>query len=152
MRKTSTLFLRGVVCILALAVLAFCGYVIPSVWSEAGGYQPILLGMCVSAVPFFAALWQTLKLLGYIDAGTAFSELSVRALRNIRYCAIVIGALYFAGMPYIYIVAERDDAPGVILIGLVIVGGSVVIGIFSAVLQKLLQNAIDIKKENELVV
>jgi hypothetical protein len=49
-------------------------------------------------------------------------------------------------------VAERDDAPGIILIGLVIIFASMVIGVFAAVLQKLLTNAIEIKSENDLTV
>jgi 4-hydroxybenzoate polyprenyltransferase len=74
------------------------------------------------------------------------------ALRNIKYCAIVIGALFIVGMPYIYYAAERDDAPGVIVIGLVISFASFVIATFAAVLQKLFQHATDIKAENDLTV
>jgi hypothetical protein len=78
--------------------------------------------------------------------------LSVRALKNIKYCAITISALYAAGMPYIFYAADRDDAPGVIVIGLVIIFASSVIATFAAVLQKLLQNVVEIKSENELTV
>jgi hypothetical protein len=152
MKKASTLFLRTVVILLGLAVLAFCAITVPMVWGDAGGYRPILIGMCVAAMPFFVALYQTMKLLTYIDQGTAFSDTSVRALSIIRRCGIVISFLYAAGMPYIYRVADMDDAPGVILVGAVIVGASAATAVFSAVLQKLLRNAIDIKKENDLVV
>ncbi len=55
-------------------------------------------------------------------------------------------------MPLIYYAAEVDDAPGLILIGMVIICASFVVAVFAAVLQKLLENAIDIKSENDLTV
>ena len=55
-------------------------------------------------------------------------------------------------MPLFYLIAEIDDAPGIILIGMVIIFASMVIAVFAAVLQRLLQEAIDIKSENDLTV
>ncbi len=55
-------------------------------------------------------------------------------------------------LPLIYIIAEWDDAPGLILIGMVFVGASLVIAVFAAVLRRLLQEAIQIKSENDLTV
>ena len=154
MDRGSTLFLRGVVLLIGLVVLAICALVLPVGirTDNTGDYRPILLGLYVAAVPFYVALYQSMKLLRYIDLDKAFSELSVKALMNIKYCAITISAMFAAGMPYIYGVADRDDAPGVVAIGLVIIFASFVIAMFAGVLQKLLQNAIDIKSENDLTV
>lgn len=55
-------------------------------------------------------------------------------------------------MPFFYLLAEKDDAPGIILIGMVFVFAAFVVAVFAAVLQKLLKNAIDIKSENDLTV
>jgi hypothetical protein len=154
MKKGSTLFLKGVVGLIGLAVLVFCAYVLPRIIGsfDIGGYDPILLGMYAPAIPFFIGLYQAFKLLGYIDSNTAFSELSVNSLSIIKRCAAVIALMYVVGMPVIFRVAEQDDAPGVVLIGLVIVGASMVVSVFAAVLQKLLKNAMEIKSENDLVV
>ncbi len=65
---------------------------------------------------------------------------------------MIITGLYVVMMPFVYLVAELDDAPGLIVIGMVIAFASVVIAVFAAVLQRLLQEAIDIKSENDLVV
>ena len=70
--------------------------------------------MYVSAIPFYVALYQAFKLLSYIDKNQAFSELSVRALKNIKICAITISGLYVVVMPFVFIIAEIDDAPGLI--------------------------------------
>ncbi|MNC71843.1 hypothetical protein D3C75_1228060 [compost metagenome] len=57
-----------------------------------------------------------------------------------------------AGLPLFYLMAEKDDAPGIIVIGLVIIFASMVIAVFAAVLQKLLKEAIELKLENDLTV
>ena len=55
-------------------------------------------------------------------------------------------------MPLLYLMAEIDDAPGIILIGMVIIFASLVVAVFAAVLQRLLKEAIYIKLENDLTV
>jgi hypothetical protein len=154
MKRGSTMFLRGVVLILGLVVLGLCVFAVPTaIRTDATGmYRPILLGLYVPAVPFFFALYQTLKLLGCIDRNQAFSESSVGTLKYIKYSAIAISALFAAAMPYVYVVANKDNAPEVIVLGLVVVFASLVIAVFAAVLQKLLRNAMDIKAENDLTV
>lgn len=146
--------MKGVIWLLGAVVLALCVVVLPAgiISDRTGLYRPILIGMYVPAVPFFVALHQTLRLLSAIDGNNAFSKESLRALQNIRYCAIAVSAFYAAGMPYIFYVGDIDDAPGVIVIGFVIVFAAVVVAVFSAVLQKLLHNAMEIKSENDLTV
>jgi hypothetical protein len=158
--KRETLFLKVVVFLMGILVLALCIFLVPSLaaWaakeiSEFSYLQYLILGgFYATAIPFFFALYQTLKLLNYIDRDIAFSELSVKALKNIKYCAIVISCLYLAGMPCLIFLAEKDDAPGVAALGLIISFASIVIAVFAAVLQKLLKNAIEIKSENDLTV
>jgi hypothetical protein len=158
--KRETLFLKLAVVLMGLPVLALCIFVLPEIaefFAELNPtldflQYPFLMGLYVAAAVFYAALYQTLKLLSYIDKDQAFSDLSVVALKKIKNCAIIIGALFVVFMPLIYLMAEVDDAPGMILIGMGIIFGCMVIAVFAAVLQKLLKNAIDIKSENDLTV
>lgn len=154
MKRGSTIILRGVVILIGLIVLALCVFALPAglLSDKTGYYRPILWGLYIPAVPFFFALYQALKLLSHIDNNKAFSQVSINALKSIKYCGLAISALFAAGMPYIFYAAERDDAPGVVLIGFVIIGASFVIATAAAVFQSLLQNAIDIKSENDLTV
>lgn len=157
MERGSTVILRGVVILIGLVVLGLCAIGLPmliksELTTSDFDYGWIFVGLYVPAIPFFFALYQALKLLDYIDKNQAFSELSVQAFRSIKYCALTISGLFAAGMPYVFYVADRDDAPGVALIGFVIIGASFVIATFAAVLQKLVQNAVDIKSENDLTV
>jgi len=155
-KQSSTLFLKTVVWLIGLTVLAVCifglPYLISTEFTGDFDYGFVFLGLYVPAVPFFFALYQALKLLDNIDKNKAFSKKSVKALSNIKYCAFIISGLFAAGMPYVFYLADRDDAPGVAAVGFVIVGASFVIGTFAAVLQKLIQNAMDIKSENDLTV
>ncbi|MFS0780589.1 DUF2975 domain-containing protein [Bacillus sp. 1P06AnD] len=160
MKKVSTLFLKVTVILMGIPVLALCIFLVPKIADYAAVLVPdssfikylVILFFYVTAIPFYFALYQTFKLLCYIDKNKAFSEISVRHLKQIKNCAITISILYVAGLPLFYLIADRDDAPGVILIGLVIIFASMVIAVFAAVLQKLLKEAIDIKSENDLTV
>lgn len=160
MKRGTTLFLKIAVILIGIPVLALCIFVVPEIAYFAAELYPdlaymkylVLIDLYATAVPFYFALYQAFKLLSYIDKNKAFSELSVGALKNIKYCAFSISILYVLGMPLFYLMAEIDDAPGIILIGMVIIFASFVIAVFAAVLQKLLKEAIDIKSENDLTV
>lgn len=52
----------------------------------------------------------------------------------------------------ILIAGEGEDITGFISLGLMLTFASMVIAVFAAVLQRLLQEAIDIKSENDLIV
>lgn len=154
MKTGSTHILRLAVLSLGVIIGAICAFALPPAIASdnADLYRPILLGLYVPAIPYFYALFQTMRLLTLIDRGKAFSKHAVRALRNIRNSAIIISGLFAAGLPYIYYAAEKDDAPGVILMGGLIVFASFVIATFAAVLMRVLASAIAYKKENDLTV
>jgi hypothetical protein len=160
MKRGTTFFLKAAVFLIGIAVLALCIFLVPEIANYAAELYPdmtyieplVFINVYAAAIPFYFALYQAFQLLNYIDKNKAFSELSVRVLKNIKFCAITISGLYAIGMPLFYLIAEKDDAPGIIVIGLVIIFASMVIAIFAAVLEKLLQEAIDIKSENDLTV
>ena len=157
MKHGSTIFLRGVIIFIGVAVLAFYIFALPR-FAETAKEElpelaylrnPAMIGWYATAIPFFFALYQALKILGYIDKRNAFSDLSVKALKRIKYSAVSISILFSAGLPLIYFIADTEDAPGIMLIGLVIAFAPIVIATFAAVLQRLLKEAIDIKTEND---
>ncbi|MBJ9990656.1 DUF2975 domain-containing protein [Paenibacillus sp. S28] len=160
MKRGTTLFLKMAVIMIGIPILALCIFLVPKIGNFAGELYPtivymkslVLMDMYAAAIPFYFALYNAFKLLSYIDKNQAFSGLSVRALRNIRYCAITISTLYLLGMPLYYLMGRRVDPPSFIPMGLVIIFASMVIAVFAAVLQRLLQEAIHIKSENDLTV
>ncbi|MFB5248820.1 DUF2975 domain-containing protein [Bacillus mycoides] len=160
MKQGSTLFLKTVIILIGIPVLALCIFLVPNIGNYAAELYPdityikylILINLYATVVPFYFALYQAFKLVSFIDKGNAFSKLSVRALKKIKNYAVTISILYVVGMPLFYLVAERDDAPGIIILGMLLIFASMVIAVFAAVLQRLLKDAIDIKSENDLTV
>ncbi|WP_226683095.1 DUF2975 domain-containing protein [Sutcliffiella horikoshii] len=158
MKHGSTLFLKIAVFLIGTPVfiLSIIGLVSlvkdPANPEYAYILYPIVTGMFLTTIPFYFALYQALKLLGYIDKNEAFSHFSVEALKKIKFCAITISSVYVVIMPFIFLLADKDDAPGAIIMGAVPIFASIVIAVFAAVLQRLLQVAIDIKSENDLTV
>lgn len=161
MKKGSTWFLRGVIVLMGLLGIAIGIFALPSVVRGVPAEFPVINkallylfigGLYFSAIPFFIALHQALKLLTRIDKNETFGESSVRALKIIKYCGIAVSVGFATGIPILFQIAEIDDAPGLGLIALAFACAPLVIATFAAVLQMLLKNAIDIKSENDLTV
>lgn len=160
MKTGSTWFLRIVLIIGTLITLAFCIFAIPPITEGAALEFPpiaplreaIVFGLYLIAIPFFFSIYQSFKLLNYIDKNIAFSELSVKALRKIKYAATVMSGLCMLGMPVVFLVAQWDDAPGLVIVGFLAACSPLVVSVFAAVLQKLVDSAIEIKSENDLTV
>ncbi|MDA2635479.1 DUF2975 domain-containing protein [Bacillus cereus group sp. BfR-BA-01538] len=159
LKRSSTMFLKVIIFLAGISVLALCILLVPEMANFAANLYPniapmkylVFIVMYGAAVPFYVALYQAFNLLQYIDENTAFSELSVKALKNIKRCAITISSLYVLSLPLFYFIAKKMDPP-IGLVGLIIVFASLVISVFAAILQRLLQEAINIKSENDLTV
>ncbi|UNP78420.1 DUF2975 domain-containing protein [Bacillus nitratireducens] len=159
MERVSTLFLKIAVFIIGLPVFALCIFLVPHMANFATKLYPNIASMKYlffivmygAAIPFYFALYQAFNLLRYIDENKAFSELSVKVLKNIKCCAITISGLYVLGLPLFHFIAKKVDPP-IGLMGIIIIFISFVIAIFAAILQRLLQEAINIKSENDLTV
>ena len=87
-----------------------------------------------------------------IGRNEVFSERSVRTLRTIKYCAISLVAFIVPAEAYLFIVRPGDDIAGGVFMGILISFISIVVAAAAAVFEQLLQNAVDIKSENDLTV
>jgi hypothetical protein len=159
MKKGSTLFLRAVLVIMGLILLALCIFAFPHVGPGMAAEFPSVsylkyafLTPYAAALPFFFAIYQSWKLLNLIDKNRAFSELAVKSLRAIKYSGVAMALVFFASYPFAFAIADADDAPGLVVMWLLVIGAPLVVSVFAALLEKLLQSAIDIKSENDLVV
>jgi hypothetical protein len=159
MNRGATFFLKGVILLIGIVVLALCIFWVPEIASrdaeahpETAYLQyPFLLSAYLLSIPFFIGLYKAFKLLIYINKNKAFSELSVRALKVIKCCAITISALIVAGIIFVAIYMEGDRA-GVIAMGLYSTFALSVIATFAGVLQRLVHEVVEIKSENDLIV
>lgn len=156
MKQSSTIFLQGVIVLIGIASLAIMirfpltegratNLDLFSIYSD-----PFILYIYAASIPFFIALYKAFKLLGYIGQNKAFSLNSVRTLRSIKYCAIVLSILIVMTGVYIRIFHNKDDDPaGFLAMCIVTTFASLVVATAVAVFEKILQNGVDIKSENE---
>ena|SRR5690625_2603184 len=158
MKRGSITLLKVAVFAIGILTLILCIFLLPSLASKAANMNPefaylqypILFGLYVTLIPFFFALYQALKLLKYIEGNNTFSESAVNALGLIKHCASAIIILYLFGI--IILGVQSALHPGVAIIGFVILFATIVIFLFTAVLQELLKNALKIKLENDLTI
>jgi len=151
MKQGPIIFLKAVILFIGIVVLASLVR-FPLTEGRAANldlfsiyWDPFIAYIYAASIPFFIALYQVFKLLGYIGQNKAFSLNSVKNLKNIKYCAITQSVLIVMATLYIRIFhVEGDDPAGFIAIGILTAFVSVVIATAAAVFEKLLQNAAEI--------
>ena len=160
MKRSSTVFLQIVIVLIGIGALAFLlwephleGRNKNATLFEVYFKDPFLAFAYTASIPFFVALYQALKVLGYAGQNNVFSPAAVRALRTIKVCAIaIIGfvAVSVVFMPFSD--PNDDDGPQGVVMRIFITFGSIVVATAAAMFERVLQNAVDIKSENDLTV
>lgn len=159
MKRISILFLQSVIVLIGIVALVILIRV-PITEGRAANldlfsiyFDPFILYGYATSVAFFVALYQAFKLLGYIGHNKVFSSNSVKALKSIKYCAIVLSILIVTAGLYIRIFHSKEDDPaGFLAICFVTTFASIVVTTAAAIFEKILQHAIDLKSENDLTI
>ena len=159
MNRGASLYLRAVLVLIGIGVLAFMlwephieGRNAHATLFEIYFKDPFLAYAYIASIPFFAALYHAFKVLAYAGQNKIFSQAAVQALRTIKYCALAI--IGFVAVDEIIIMLNHgnDDAAGGVFMGVLITFGSIVFATAAAMFERILQNAVDIKSENDLTV
>ncbi len=158
MNRGSTFFLKGVLLLLGLGTLAGMVW-FPHAEGRAANLDlismytdPFILYLYVASLPFFVGLFQAFKLLNFIDANKAFSQDAVNTLKNMKYATVtLIGGIVLALM-YLRFFVRGEDPAGPMAVGMLAAFAAAVIATAAAVFEKLFQNAVDIKSDNDLTV
>ena len=108
--------------------------------------DPFLAYAYLASIPFFVALNQAFKMLGYIGQNEAFSQATVKALRTIKFCALAIVGFVAVGELFIML-GNSDDRAGGVFMGILITFGSVIIATAAAMFERIFQNAVDMRSE-----
>lgn len=149
--KRSSIFLQVVVVLIGFGALALMlwephveGRNAHSTLFEIYFNDPFLAYVYIASIPFFTALYQAFKMLGYAGENKVFSQEAVKALQTIKYCAISI--IGFAAVGEILIMlGDSDDRAGGVFMGILIIFGSVVIATAAVRFERIVQNAVDKK-------
>src|SRR5215813_6494216 len=120
MKRSSTVFLQFVVVLIGIGALAFLlwephveGRNEHATLFEIYFKDPFLAYAYLSSVPFFVALYQAYRVLGYIGENRTFSLATVKALRTVKICALAIIGLVATGELFIMLGDSDDRAGGV---------------------------------------
>ena len=158
MNRSSTLFLRLVLSLMAIAALVICCLGVPRMVADEVSRHPngvgvpyaIMVCAYILCIPFFTALYQGFRVLNFIDRDKTFSHATAASLRRIRFCALVIGASFFAGIVTLRILSAGtdEDSAGPTDIAMLIMFFCLIVTAVSTVLEKQVQKAIDLKSES----
>ena len=113
--------------------------------------DPFLAYVYFSSVPFFVGLYQAIKVLGYAGQNKVLSQAAVKSLRTIKYCAMVIIGLVVVSFVFM-LFGDPDDRPQGVVMRFFVIFGSIVVATAAAIFERVLQNAVAIKSENDLTV
>lgn len=159
MKRISIVFLQAVIVLIGIVALAIL-IRFPLTEGRATNldlfsiyFDPFILYGYAISIAFFIALYKAFKLLRYIGQNKVFSSNSVKTLKGIKYCAIVLSILIVLAGLYIRLFHNKEDDPaGFLAICIVTTFASIVVATAAAIFEKLLQNAIDMKSENDLTI
>lgn len=158
MKRSSTLFLKVVILLIGIGV--FAGLIwFPQTEGRARNLDlisiyedPFIIYIYIGSIPFFVGLYQAFKLLNQIDQNKAFSQSAVSTLKNMKFASLALIGFIVLALIHIRFFANGDDPAGPTMLGIIAIFTAAVIATAAGVFQKLLQNAVDIKSENDLTV
>src|SRR5437867_8910117 len=117
MKRSSTIVLQIVIVALGIGILTFMlwephieGRNVHATLFEIYFKDPFLAYAYIGSIPFFVALYQAFKVLGYVGQNKTFSQATVKALGTIKYCAIAIIGFVAVGVIFMMF-GDKDDRP-----------------------------------------
>src|SRR5688500_16936033 len=117
MKRISTVFLQAVIVLIGIVALAIM-IRLPLTEGRAANldlfriyFDPLILYGYAASIAFFIALYKAFRLLGYIGQNKVFSSKAVKALKSIKYCAIVLSILIVLAGVFIRLSHNKEDDP-----------------------------------------
>lgn len=150
MKKISVHLLQAAVFVLAVTALAFYTFTAPTIFHNISdgltgidyAFLAILVILYISAVPLSIIGFHVIKFLSHVNKQETFSAVAMNRLKKIRNSALVVSGLFLLTLPSFYMFAELDDAPGVILVGLVFVFIPTIFTVVTEIVHEIIQEGI----------
>jgi hypothetical protein len=138
------MFLQSVVVLVGIAALAFLLWEprVEGVNANATNFEvyadPFIVFVYAGSVPFFIALYQAFRVLGYAAQGKAFSPEVMSALRTMKRCGAVMVGFVVVGEIFI-LSSGTDDRPPALFMGMLVTIGSLTIVAMATTLERIAQ-------------
>jgi len=138
-----------------LVILLLCVFAVPyeanrtaEIFPEYAHFKiPVMVFLYITALPFYAGLYQAMKICREILQGNEFTHQNVTSLVRISQFAFSEVVLYFIGAVTLFVLNMLH--PGILLLVLAIISVAAAIAIFSAVLSYIIKKAVLLREENE---
>ena len=158
MKRNSTIFLQVVTVLIGTGILCLMlwephleGRNVQATLFEIYFTDPFLAYVYIGSIPFFVGLYHVFKVLGYIRQNNIFSQLALKALRTIKYCALITAGAILGADAYLFITARflggTDDPAGAVMLGMVATLASIIVAITAGVLEEILQSVGDVRSK-----
>lgn len=157
MKKSSEILLKLAVILMGVPAFAIGVFLLPRM--ALTGIQGevefafVLLALTVvlyaTFIPFYLALYQAYNLIGLLRAQEAFASKAIQVVQGVKKYMVAISTLYVLALPFFFIFAEVDDAPGVVLVGAALVFVPFVVGVAAKAFEALLMDGLMLKSENK---
>jgi len=143
------MFLQAVILLLGVGVLVFLlwephleGRNVKATLFEIYFKDAMLAYIYLAFVPFFVALYQGFKILGYARRDEIFLPHSVRAVHIIKYCGLTTAIFILGAVAYLFIfIRDKDDIAGGVFMGGLVILVSAIIATAAAVFERILQKS-----------
>lgn len=147
MKKGLTIFFQVITILIGVSAFIFLlweplveGRNVNSTLFEIYFKDPFLACVYLAAILFFAALYQTYKILGYIRRGQTFSLEIKKILQSIKYCSIILIFLTLIAEVYLFVFQRsKDDIAGGVFMGFLMIVIFAIIGSMTSVYKKFFQ-------------
>ncbi|MFI2741176.1 DUF2975 domain-containing protein [Zhouia sp. PK063] len=159
MKRISTIFLQAVIVLISIVALIIL-IRFPLTEGRAQNLDVLsiyldtfILYAYASSIVFFVALYKVFQLLGTIRNNNLFSISAIKTLKGIKNCAIILSILIMLAGVYIRIFHSKEDDPaGFLALCIITIFMSITVAIAVGVLERIVQNALEMKSENDLTI
>lgn len=142
--KASILFLKIITIIAFIPVVYLCGVLFPMIIHSLiiGDLEmdipvfTLMISAYIIAIFYCFGLSQFFLILNLIKSENSFEQL-LRKFKKLTICAGVITIILFLDLVPLYLFANREDAPGILLLGIILVGVSLVVTIILLLIKEL---------------
>lgn len=121
MKKLSAVFLKVSIVLLMIPIIAFGAYGLYWLLSNpvspryAHMIYPVLAGLYLASVPFIFGAVKIFQLVSLVGKDTLTIRVKEEILRKLKIAALSMGVIFIMILPFAFLIAQEDDAPGLIL-------------------------------------
>ena len=106
----------------------------------------LIISIYIVSLPYFGFLYQAFRLLVMVDKNQLFTLKAVANLKVLKIFAYAISLILLVDLPLLYFIADYDDSPGLLLLGIIIFGVTLFITLIISLLKYIISSKVEIEE------